>query len=126
LLKQQITLFLSGRRKSQVVTVLRPWHYRKPWPGDDSFSPESFPGSYLRREAAFIAQHPALVERYKKVLRLLEVNPSHPSLRIHKLKGKFRDKYSVSITMAFRLVIAFVITETEIILIDVGHHDEVY
>lgn len=85
-----------------------------------------FPESYLSREAAFIARYPDLLDRYKKVLRLLELNPSHPSLRLHKLKGKFRDKYSVSITMSYRLVIAFVITETEIILIDVGHHDEVY
>ncbi|TAN40811.1 MAG: plasmid stabilization protein [Nitrospirae bacterium] len=85
-----------------------------------------FTESYLRRESAFIRQHPDLISRYKKVLRLLELNPFHPSLRLHKLKGKFRDKHSVSITLAYRLVVALVITETEIILIDVGHHDEVY
>ncbi|MBI5101833.1 MAG: type II toxin-antitoxin system mRNA interferase toxin, RelE/StbE family [Nitrospirae bacterium] len=85
-----------------------------------------FTDSYLRRESAFIRHHPDLINRYKKVLRLLELDPLHPSLRLHKLKGKFRDKYSVSITMSYRLVIAFVITETEIILIEIGHHDEVY
>jgi len=42
------------------------------------------------------------------------------------MKGKFKDRYSVAITMSYRIVMAFVITETEIILIDVGHHGEVY
>jgi len=60
------------------------------------------------------------------VLRLLGLNPFHPSLRLHKLKGKFADKYSVSTTMSYRIIIALVITEKEIILIDIGHHDKVY
>ncbi len=84
-----------------------------------------FTESYARREKAFLRRHPELIERYRKVLRLLELTPLHPSLRLHKMQGRFRDKYSVSITMSYRIVIAFVITETEIILIDVGHHDAV-
>jgi len=82
-----------------------------------------FPESYLKREGKFIKQHPNLIERYKKVLRLLELNPHHPSLRLHKLQGKFQDKYSVSITISYRIILVFSVTEDGIVLIDVGNHD---
>lgn len=85
-----------------------------------------FTESYEKREAAFIKKHPELVERYKKVLKLLELNPTHPTLRIHKLKGKFHNKHAVSINYVYRIVIAFVVMEDAIIPIDIGHHDEVY
>jgi mRNA-degrading endonuclease YafQ of YafQ-DinJ toxin-antitoxin module len=44
-------------------------------------------------------------------------------LRLHKLKGKFRGKYSVSITMSYRIVLTFTVTDKGIILIDIGSHD---
>jgi len=82
-----------------------------------------FTESYLKREKKFLKRHPELVERYKKILRLLELNPNHPSLRLHKLKGKLADKYSVSITMSYRIILMFAVTEKGIVLIDVGNHD---
>ena len=54
---------------------------------------------------------------------MLELNPNHPSLRLHKLKGKLADKYSVSITMSYRVILTFAVTEKGIVLIDVGNHD---
>ena len=51
-----------------------------------------FTETYLRREKKFLKEHPELIGRYKKVLRLLELNPAHPSLRLHKLSGKFKEK----------------------------------
>lgn len=85
-----------------------------------------FTETYLRREKKFLKQHPELIERYKKVLRLLELNPTHPSLRLHKLSGKFKGKYSISITMSYRIIIAFAVTERGIVLLDIGAHDEIY
>jgi len=82
-----------------------------------------FTESYLKRERKFLKRHPELVERYKKILRLLELNPSHPSLRLHKLKGKLEGKYSVSITMSYRIILTFAVTEKGIVLIDIGSHD---
>ena len=82
-----------------------------------------FTESYLKREKKFLKKHPELIERYKKVLRLLELNPDHPSLRLHKLKGKLADKYSVSITMSYRIILTFAVTEKGIVLIDIGNHD---
>ncbi|SNZ10673.1 addiction module toxin, RelE/StbE family [Persephonella hydrogeniphila] len=85
-----------------------------------------FTETFQKREKEFLKKHKDLIPRYKKVLRLLELNPYHPSLRLHKLKGKFKDKYSVSITMSYRIILTFAIVEKEIVLIDIGHHDEVY
>jgi len=85
-----------------------------------------FTETYLKREKEFLKKHKDLIPRYKKVLKLLEINPYHPSLRLHKLKGQFKDKYSVSITMNYRVIIKFVLIENEIVLIDIGSHDEIY
>ena len=82
-----------------------------------------FTESYLKREKKFFKKHPELIERYKKVLKLLELNPNHPSLRLHKLRGKLDDKYSVSITMSYRIILTFAVTEKGIVLIDIGSHD---
>lgn len=43
--------------------------------------------SYLKRAAKFIKRHPDLLPQYEKTLKLLELNPSHPSLRLHRLGG---------------------------------------
>jgi len=85
-----------------------------------------FTNTYLKREESFIRKHPELIERYKKILRLLELNPTHPSLRLHKLKGRFKSKYSVSITMSYRIILSFSVIGDEIILLDIGAHEGVY
>ena len=82
--------------------------------------------SYIKRARKFIKKHPELLSQYKKTLELLEINPQHPSLRLHKLKGKLSDLYSVSINISYRISIDFIIEDDKIILINVGSHDEVY
>ncbi|WP_306301638.1 type II toxin-antitoxin system RelE/ParE family toxin [Geminocystis herdmanii] len=69
---------------------------------------------------------PELVKQYEKTLKLLELNPHHPSLRLHRLKGKLQDLYSVSINISYRICLHLIITEKEIILVDIGSHNEVY
>jgi mRNA-degrading endonuclease YafQ of YafQ-DinJ toxin-antitoxin module len=67
-----------------------------------------------------------MFERYIKTMEILEVNPYHPSLRIHKLKGNMGEYHSVSINLEYRIIIDFIIRDNEIIPIDIGTHDEVY
>ncbi len=81
---------------------------------------------YTRRAARFIKRHPEMAGVYSKALRLLEANPHHPSFRLHGLKGKLEGLHSVSINMSFRITIEMIISDTDIILINVGDHDEVY
>ena len=85
-----------------------------------------FTEQYTRRAARFLKRHPDLEVMYSKALRLLETNPHHPSLRLHPLKGKLEGLHTVSINMSFRITLEMIITDKEIILINVGSHDEVY
>ena len=81
---------------------------------------------YNRRAARFLKLHPEMVRQYGKTLKLLEVNPSHPSLRLHRLKGRLADLYSVSININYRITLEFILEEDTIIPVDVGKHEEVY
>jgi len=82
--------------------------------------------SYIKRAKKFIGQHPEILSQYEKTLKLLELNPFHPSLRLHKLKGRLEKLYSVSINISYRICIDFIIDEDKIIPIDIGKHDDVY
>ena len=82
--------------------------------------------SYNKRAAKFLKRHPELAGQYEKTLKLLELEPFHPSLRLHQLKGKLKDLSSVSINVSCRITLEFIMVEKEIILVNVGHHDEVY
>ena len=82
--------------------------------------------SYNKKAKKFIRKHPDLLNQYEKTLKLLELNPNHPSLRLHELKGKLKEIYSVSINISYRITLELIITENDIILIDVGPHDQVY
>ncbi|MDN3987560.1 type II toxin-antitoxin system RelE/ParE family toxin [Zwartia vadi] len=85
-----------------------------------------FTEQYNRKAAKFIKQHPEVLVQYTKTLELLTVNPHHPSLRLHALKGKLNGLHSVSVNLKYRITLELIITESEIIPINVGDHDEVY
>ena len=85
-----------------------------------------FTDQYTRKAARFIKSHPEAIAQYTKTLQLLEINPHHPSLRLHGLKGRLDGLFSVSINLKFRITLEMIITESEIILVNVGDYDEVY
>lgn len=85
-----------------------------------------YTNSYIKRASKFAKRHPELLSQYEKTLKILECDPSHKSLRLHPLKGKLKNLYSVSINISYRITLEFIVTEKEIILVNVGHHDEVY
>ncbi len=62
--------------------------------------------------------------KIKKALQLLEKDPVHPSLRLHKLSGKRKTAWSISVTMDLRIIFQF--KGKDIFIIDIGKHDEVY
>jgi len=82
--------------------------------------------SYIKRARKFIKKHPDLIAQYEKTLKLLEINPHHPSLRLHKLQGKLSELHAVSINISYRITIVFLMENDKIIPIDIGSHDEVY
>ncbi|VAX16436.1 hypothetical protein MNBD_IGNAVI01-1718 [hydrothermal vent metagenome] len=81
---------------------------------------------YIKKARKFAKRHPELLSQYEKTLKLLELNPFHPSLRLHKLTCKLSDLYSVLINITYRISIDFIIDGKTIIPINVGKHDEVY
>lgn len=82
--------------------------------------------AYLKKLKKFIKKHTEILERYVKTIEILEINPYHPSLRLHKLQGKLCEFHSISINMDYRVIIDFIIQDNEIIPVDIGTHDDVY
>jgi len=79
-----------------------------------------------RRVRKFLNRRPDLRPRFVETLEKLRTDPFDPSLRLHPLGGKLKDMQAVSLTYSYRIVLTLQITEQEILLIDVGSHDEVY
>ena len=82
--------------------------------------------SYIKRARKFVKKHPDIVSQYEKTLKILEINPQHPSLRLHQLKGKLKDLHSISINISYRITLELYFSDKEIVLVDVGHHNDIY
>lgn len=65
-----------------------------------------------------------LYTRLDKQLKLFAIDPKHPSLRTHKLKGRLGNVWSISAGLGIRLL--YVMTPDGALFFDVGSHDEVY
>ena len=85
-----------------------------------------FTEQYTRRASRFLKRHPELKQQYLKTLKLLELNPFHAGLRLHPLSGRFAGLHSVSINLSYRITLELLLTEQEIIPVNVGDHDAVY
>lgn len=76
-----------------------------------------FTEAYNKRATKFLKKHPRIIETYRKTLKLLELNPHHPSLRLHQLQGKLNKLHSVSMNMQYRVTFEFIIRDKKILLI---------
>mgnify|MGYP001181276918 CR=1 FL=1 len=86
----------------------------------------SWTRTFLNTLRKFLRCHPDLEGVVADVLRQLEEDPYAPRLKLHALKGKHRDKHAVSLTYSYRIVLILRITQSEVVLLDIGSHDEVY
>ena len=85
--------------------------------------PKIAPSSlYLKNFLRLVNQNPKLLSKISKTLHLFESDPKHPSLRLHKLGNSHR--WSISATISLR--ITFEYYKDQILLINIGTHDEVY
>ncbi len=66
-----------------------------------------------------------LKEKFWDAMKLFSKEPFHPRLRTHKLSGKLEGLWAFSVSYDCRVVFEF-INKNEILLIDIGGHDEVY
>ena len=81
---------------------------------------------FERAAAKFVMRHVELKTRFAGILRDLERDPFQPHLKFHHLGGKLKGVQAVSITFGYRIALTVSISEKEIVLLDVGSHDEVY
>lgn len=82
--------------------------------------------TFKRTARKFLKRNPDLRPEFERTLKQLELDPDHPKLRLHPLKGHLAGKHAVSLTYSHRIVLTLVLDEGEIILLDVGTHDQAY
>ncbi|NJL91344.1 MAG: type II toxin-antitoxin system mRNA interferase toxin, RelE/StbE family [Coleofasciculaceae cyanobacterium SM2_1_6] len=84
----------------------------------------------IRAFKRLIRKNPQLRPLAERALRQLAENPFHPSLSTHKLVGDLSDIWSCSVDYKYRILFEFVKNpEAElenILLLNIGSHDEVY
>ncbi|MEI8172226.1 MAG: type II toxin-antitoxin system mRNA interferase toxin, RelE/StbE family [Deltaproteobacteria bacterium] len=84
------------------------------------------PRQFLRQARKFFKKHSDLKTRFAEVLRNLQEDPFQSSLELHPLCGKLDGCHAISLTYSYRITLTILITEKEIILLDIGSHDDVY
>jgi addiction module RelE/StbE family toxin len=84
------------------------------------------PEQFLRQARKFFRKHPDLKPRFAKVLTDLQHDPFQPSLTLHALTGRMSGCHAINLTYSYRITLTLLIIEQEIILLDIGSHDEVY
>lgn len=82
--------------------------------------------SFTRAAEKFLRNHPDLRGKFADLLRSLEQDPQQPQLRLHRLHGKLAEYHAVSLTHSYRVTLTLKVTEKELILLDIGDHDDVY
>ena len=80
---------------------------------------------FTRSAEKFIKSHPDLRDKLAPILRDLENDPFQPHLKYHQLRGNIQGVEAVSITYSCRITLSILVSDREIILLDVGSHDEV-
>ncbi|MDY0383358.1 plasmid stabilization protein [Trichlorobacter sp.] len=84
------------------------------------------PEPFLRQARKFFKKHPDLRPRFAVVFEALKLDPFQPSLGLHPLTGKLAGCHAVRLTYSYRITLTVMVTEQEIILLDIGSHDKVY
>ena len=78
------------------------------------------PKQFLRQAHKFFKKHPDLKPRFAKIVDDLCRDPFQPHLELHPLGGKLKGCYAVSFTGSYRITLTLMMTDKEIILLDIG------
>ena len=86
--------------------------------------------SYKKAFKKIIKNDPALKDKILVIMDLLQQDPFTTKLKTHKLKGILEGNWACSVDYNLRIVFDFVKRqdndEIEILLMNIGTHDEVY
>ena len=81
---------------------------------------------FKRAAKCFFRKHRDLDGVFAETVERLRANPFDPSLRLHPLVGDLAGLHAVSMAYAYRITLYLHIEDTEIVLVGIGTHDEVY
>ncbi len=65
---------------------------------------------------------PDLQEEVVEKVELFQQDPNYKGLKVHKLKGRLKDRWSFSVNYKTRIVFQY-LSSDEVILLAVGNHD---
>ncbi|MCK4352933.1 type II toxin-antitoxin system mRNA interferase toxin, RelE/StbE family [candidate division WOR-3 bacterium] len=81
--------------------------------------------SFKRAYKRLIRADPSLRPKVVKALETVTKAPFYPSLKTHKLSGELKGLWALVVEYDCRIVFQFT-KDGDILLIDIGTHDEVY
>ena len=81
--------------------------------------------AFKRKYKKIFTLNIALKKSFWQAMSIFSQNPFDPKLRTHKLTGKLKGLWSFSISYDCRVIFRF-INDHDVLLIDIGSHDEVY
>lgn len=64
----------------------------------------------------------SLQEEIREKINLFKDKNNHKSLKVHKLHGSLKDRYSFSVNYKIRIVFRY-LSKNEVVLLAVGDHD---
>jgi len=82
--------------------------------------------AFLRALRLYLRRHPAMGEQVAALVDQLGTDPFAPSLRLHRLHGRLEGECAVRVTHADRIILTLLLSDREIVLLDIGSHDELY
>lgn len=86
--------------------------------------------TFTRAYNRTIKKYPTLSKDIEETLNVLVKDPFAPQLETHKLKGKLSGSWACSVGYDLRIVFDFIKSEKQkeddILLLEIGTHDEVY
>ena len=84
------------------------------------------PQQLLRQARNFFTRHPELKAPFVTLIEDLQRDPLQPHLELHQLSGRLKGCHAVSLSYGYRITLTLMLSDKEIILLDIGSHDEVY
>lgn len=85
--------------------------------------------TFLRALKRVVRKHPQKRRDIEITLRVLVTDPFAPQLETHKLKGKLAGSWACSVGRDLRIIFDFVKNakgDEDILLLEIGTHEEVY
>lgn len=85
---------------------------------------------FIKAVKKITKKNPEIISSLAIILERLQIDPFHPTLKSHKLKGSLSGCWACSVEYDYRIIFEIYKTgnekEIEILLLSFGTHDEVY